>query len=128
MFLGGSGSLVVGFMLAFLAVKGSTRSDGVVLTLVPIFALSYPLLDTGIAMLRRWLRGDPLSRADGRHIHHQLRALGLTPRRALAAVSIQSAAVAVLGLAVTFTPPAVTIAIAAAGAGILLFIFVYRIR
>src|SRR5262245_49803452 len=55
-FLGDSGSLVVGFLLAYLAVKGGTRHDGTLLAIVPVFALSYPLLDTGIAMLRRWLR------------------------------------------------------------------------
>src|SRR5205823_12566836 len=73
-FLGDSGSLVVGFLLAVLTVKGATRSDQATYALAPIFALSFPLLDTGIAMLRRWLRGTPLSRADARHIHHQLRA------------------------------------------------------
>jgi hypothetical protein len=79
-------------------------------------------------MLRRWLRGDPLSRADGRHIHHQLRALGLTPRRALAVIYVETAAVAVLGLSATFAAPAMTVAIAVAGAAILLFIFVYGVR
>lgn len=127
-FLGDSGSLVVGFLLAYLAVKGATREDDTLLTLVPIFALSYPLLDTGISMLRRWLRGDPLSRADGRHIHHQLRTLGLTPRRAAGVIFFEVSAVAALGLAVTFAPPAATVAIAALGAAILLFIFAYGIR
>jgi UDP-GlcNAc:undecaprenyl-phosphate GlcNAc-1-phosphate transferase len=127
-FLGDSGSLVVGFLLAFLAVKGATRADGTLLTVVPIFALSYPLLDTGISMLRRWLRGHPLSRADGRHIHHQLRALGLSPRRALAVVFAQSAGVAALGLCVTFAPPAATLAVTAAGGAIFVLIFVYGIR
>src|SRR6185437_13768503 len=89
---------------------------------------SYPLLDTGIAMLRRWLRGDPLSRADGRHIHHQLRALGLSPRKALGVIYAETAGVALLGLSVTFAPPAVTVAIAAAGGAILLFILVYGVR
>jgi UDP-GlcNAc:undecaprenyl-phosphate GlcNAc-1-phosphate transferase len=127
-FLGDSGSLVVGFLLAYLAGKGATEADGATLSLVPIFALSYPLLDTGIAMLRRALRGDPLSRADGRHIHHQLRKLELSPRQAVGIVYAEAAAVAVLGLSVTFAPPAVTVALAAAGGAVLLFILVYGIR
>jgi UDP-GlcNAc:undecaprenyl-phosphate GlcNAc-1-phosphate transferase len=127
-FLGDSGSLVVGFLLAFLSVKGATRRDGSLLALVPIFALSYPLLDTGIAMARRWLRGHPLSRADGRHIHHQLRALGLSPRKALAVIFVEAIAVAVLGLSVTFAAPAMTVAIAGVGGAVLLFILGYGIR
>ena len=127
-FLGDSGSLVVGFLLAVLTVKGATRHTGVLYALMPIFALSYLLLDTGIAIMRRWLRGDPLSRADGRHIHHQLRAIGLSPRRAVLTIYAQAATAAALGLCVTFTPPAVTVAVAAAGAVMLMFLLVYGIR
>jgi UDP-GlcNAc:undecaprenyl-phosphate GlcNAc-1-phosphate transferase len=127
-FLGDSGSLVVGFLLAVLTVKGATRPDQSTYVLAPIFALSFPLLDTGIAIMRRWLRGVPLSRADARHIHHQLRALGLSPRKAVIAIYIESAIVAVLGLCVTFAPPEFTVAVAVAGGAILLFIMVYGVR
>jgi UDP-GlcNAc:undecaprenyl-phosphate/decaprenyl-phosphate GlcNAc-1-phosphate transferase len=127
-FLGDSGSLVVGFLLAVLTVRGAKRADGVLYALAPIFALSYPLLDTGIAMLRRWLRGAPLSRADTRHIHHQLRALGLSPRRAATVIYLESIAIAVLGLCVTFAPPALTVAVAGIGVAILLLMFVYGVR
>jgi len=127
-FLGDSGSLVVGFLLAILTVRGMSRPDGAVYALAPIFALSYPLLDTGISMLRRWLRGEPLSRADGRHIHHQLRALGLGPRQALMLIYGLSTLIAGLGLSATFAPPDVTIAIAVAGAAMLVLILVYGTR
>ena len=127
-FLGDSGSLVVGFLLAVLTVRGATRFDGAVFAVAPVFVLAYPLLDTGIAILRRWLRGEPLSRADGRHIHHQLRALGLGPRRSLAVIYALSAAVAILGLSAAFAPPRITIALAAAGLGIVLFLLVYGAR
>ena len=127
-FLGDSGSLVVGFLLAVLTVKGATRPDQATYALAPIFALSFPLLDTGIAMMRRWLRGTPLSRADARHIHHQLRALGLSPRKAVILIYVESAVVAVLGLCVTFAPPELTVAVAVAGSAILLFIMVYGVR
>lgn len=127
-FLGDSGSLVVGFLLAVLTVKGATRPDQSIYALAPIFALSFPLLDTGIAMMRRWLRGTPLSRADARHIHHQLRALGLSPRKAVILIWVESAVVALLGLCVTFAPPELTVAVAVAGAAILMFIMVYGVR
>jgi UDP-GlcNAc:undecaprenyl-phosphate GlcNAc-1-phosphate transferase len=127
-FLGDSGSLVVGFFLAVFAVRGSTTSSGTLLGLIPIFALSYLLLDTGISMLRRWLRGSPLSRADGRHIHHQLLALGLTPRRAVTVLYAKAATIAVLGLGVTFVPPGVTLAITAVAVVLVLVILIYGVR
>jgi UDP-GlcNAc:undecaprenyl-phosphate GlcNAc-1-phosphate transferase len=110
LFLGDSGSLVVGFLLAILTVKGATDAQGVTLGLVPIFALAYPLLDTGVAILRRWLRGVPLSRADHRHIHHRLRALELTPSRSLGLIYGAAAASASVGLLITFAPPEVIVA------------------
>lgn len=127
-FLGDSGSLVVGFILAVLSVKGATQQNGAMFALAPIFALSYPLLDTGIAILRRFLRSEPLSRADGRHIHHQLRAVGLRSERAVVVVLIESAAVGLLGLCATFAPPALTLAVATAGVVILVFVLAYGMR
>ena len=98
LFMGDSGSLVVGFLLALLSIRGATDSKGATLALIPIFALAYPLVDTGIAILRRWLRGVPLSRADTRHVHHQLGFLGLGPRKALFVICAASGAIATLGL------------------------------
>ena len=108
LFMGDSGSLVVGFLLAVLSVKASTDSSHLTYGLVPIFALAYPLMDTGVAMLRRWLRGVPLSRADRRHVHHQLRALGLGPTQSLLAIYCAAGLVACLGLFASFAPPEVT--------------------
>ena len=127
-FLGDSGSLVVGFLLSILVVKGMSRQDGALYAIAPIFALCYPLLDTGTSMMRRWLRGEPLSRADGRHIHHQLQALGLGARQMLAVIYGLSALVATLGLFATFASPAMTIAVAVAGGAVLVLLLVYGAR
>jgi UDP-GlcNAc:undecaprenyl-phosphate GlcNAc-1-phosphate transferase len=127
-FLGDSGSLVVGFLLAVLTVKGATERNGSVHVLAPLFALAYPLLDTGVSMLRRWLRGEPLARADGRHIHHQIRTMGVGPRQSLLLICGLSAVIATLGLSATFAPPQLTVAIALAGVVSLLLIFVYGLR
>src|SRR5690606_28021343 len=79
-FLGDSGSLFIGFLLAVLSVHGSMKSATAVLILVPLSALALPLLDTFLAIGRRRLRGGPLSRADSRHIHHPLLAIEFTHR------------------------------------------------
>lgn len=125
--LGDSGSLVVGFLLAVLAVKGGSRPDGLVYALVPIFSLSYPLLDTGVAIVRRWLRGAPLSRADSRHIHHRLRDLGLAPGRSVLVICAGSAVLAALGLSAAFANPILTIAATLTGVALLLFTLGYGI-
>jgi UDP-GlcNAc:undecaprenyl-phosphate GlcNAc-1-phosphate transferase len=106
--MGDSGSLVVGFLVAIFSVKAATDSQHLTHGLVPLFALAYPLLDTGLAMLRRWLRGVPLSRADRRHIHHQLLSLGLPPTKALFSIYGAAGSVAALGLFAAFAPTEIT--------------------
>jgi len=128
LFLGDSGSLVVGFLLAVLVVKGSTDSQQITRGLVPIFALAYPLLDTGVAILRRWLRGVPLSRADHRHIHHQLRTLDVTPKRSLFLIYGAAASAAAVGLIVTFAPAEVTVIATMLGIGALILAIAFGIH
>lgn len=119
-FLGDSGSMTLGFFLSIRLVIASTAPSGEMYFLVPLFALAFPLLDTFIAIARRWLRGHPFSRADGRHIHHQILALGLSTRRTVEVLGVFFALVAALGISVTFAPPQFTFAFML-GAGVLIF-------
>lgn len=80
-FLGDSGSLVLGFMLAGLGIIGAEKIPGSVALFIPLVALGLPIIDTGIAIFRRHLRRHPIFLADRGHIHHRLIALGQTPRR-----------------------------------------------
>jgi UDP-GlcNAc:undecaprenyl-phosphate GlcNAc-1-phosphate transferase len=47
----------------------------------PMMALAVPLLDAGVAVVRRFLRHQPIFTADRNHIHHRLLARGLSPRQ-----------------------------------------------
>ncbi|MGB9430603.1 MAG: MraY family glycosyltransferase [Candidatus Acidiferrum sp.] len=80
-FLGDSGSLLIGFLLGCYSVLWSQKSATILGMTAPLIALSIPLLDTGIAILRRFLRHQAVFTADHGHIHHKLLARGLTPRR-----------------------------------------------
>lgn len=128
-FLGDSGSMTLGFFLAIRLVISATEpspTTGLTATyaLVPLFGLAFPLLDTFIAMARRWLRGHPFSRADGRHVHHQVLALGLSARQTVDLLGLFFACVAALGISVVFAPPRLTIAFMLGG-GALMFASVF---
>lgn len=127
-FLGDSGSLVVGFMLAVATVESARRADGAILSLVPILALAYPLLDTGVAILRRSLRGEPLARADGRHIHQQFVTMGYGQTRAVGTIAIFAAALAALALTVTFARPVFSVFVALVALAVLMSIFAWGLR
>ena len=127
-FLGDSGSLFIGFMLAVLSVHGSIKSATAVLVAIPLFALAVPLLDVSVSILRRWLRGVPIFAPDARHIHHRLLALGLTPAKASFVLCAVAGAFALLGLLLAFAPPPALIGLALTGGLISAGIFLYGIR
>jgi UDP-GlcNAc:undecaprenyl-phosphate GlcNAc-1-phosphate transferase len=111
-FLGDSGSMSVGYCLAVLSLKAAENDHGAVLFAVPLLALSVPLMDGNLAILRRWLRHIPISGADARHIHHRLQALGVTPSRAAIILWTLAAVMAGFGLLMALTAPFVASSIA----------------
>lgn len=80
-FLGDCGSLFIGFLLGCYGVLWTQKSATILGMTAPLIALSIPLLDTSLAIARRFLRRQPIFRADRGHIHHRLLDRSLTPRR-----------------------------------------------
>ncbi|WP_406700369.1 MraY family glycosyltransferase [Singulisphaera sp. Ch08] len=81
-FLGDSGSLLIGLLIGIIGVQGSLKGPSTISILFPILAMGLPISDTAMAIFRRWVRNLPLSSADRRHVHHLLIGLGLNPRQA----------------------------------------------
>ena len=72
MFLGDSGSLVLGFILGGLAVEGCFSSSTSLRFVAPLLVLALPLTDTGMAFARRMVRRRHPFHPDRDHIHHRL--------------------------------------------------------
>lgn len=85
-FLGDSGSLFLGFMLAGIGVLSAQKSPTVVAVAIPVVSLGLPVLDTLIAVTRRFLRRQPIFAADRGHIHHRLLGRGYSPRKVVLAL------------------------------------------
>jgi UDP-GlcNAc:undecaprenyl-phosphate GlcNAc-1-phosphate transferase len=83
-FLGDSGSLLIGMLIGVIGIQGSLKGTMAVSILLPILAMGLPISDTALAIFRRWVRNLPLTTADRRHVHHVLIGLGLDPRQAAA--------------------------------------------
>ncbi len=80
-FLGDSGALFIGFMLAALSVEGAQKASTAVAVAIPIMAFGLPMLDTGFSMVRRFISGKPLFLGDQEHIHHMLLQRGWSQRK-----------------------------------------------
>ncbi len=81
-FLGDSGSLLIGLLIGVIGVQDSMKKASAVTILFPLLAMGLPISDTAMAIFRRWVRNLPLSSADRRHVHHLLIGMGLNPRQA----------------------------------------------
>jgi UDP-GlcNAc:undecaprenyl-phosphate GlcNAc-1-phosphate transferase len=101
-FLGDSGSLFLGFVLAVTSARGSQKGPTAVAVLIPLLVMGLPLLDTSLAVVRRLYRLgsrgarstqptlryvvrniDHVFQPDRQHIHHSLLELGLSHRFAV---------------------------------------------
>ncbi|WP_047152470.1 MraY family glycosyltransferase [Aneurinibacillus tyrosinisolvens] len=80
-FLGDTGSMVLGYMLAVISLAGAMKGATLVTIGVTLLALGFPVLDTIQVMIRRIKEGSPVYKADRRHVHHRLLASGLTQRQ-----------------------------------------------
>ena len=117
-FLGDSGSLLIGYLLAVLSLQSLQKGATAVVVLVPMLALGLPIMEVVLTLLRRTLVSGLASvfRADREHIHHRLVATGMTQRRAvltLYAVCVAFSALAFLAVVVQGLVNAVVVGVTA---------------
>lgn len=98
-FMGDTGSLFIGFILAAISVEGVIKSATAVAIIIPVLVLGVPVFDTAFAIIRRSINGQPIHVADRGHLHHKLLDLGFTQKQTvlvLYSISILLGGVAVL--------------------------------
>lgn len=101
-FMGDTGSMFLGFVLAVIAIATAHKGRVAVAMLTPVLALGLPILDTLLAIARRAWMGQSLFVGDRQHLHHRLMAQGMTHRRTVLVMYAFAALFAMLGLAVHF--------------------------
>lgn len=77
-FMGDSGSLFLGFMIAVSALM-SFKVATLTSLIIPLVILAIPIFDTALAIFRRLLKGENIGAPDKEHFHHQLLKLKFTP-------------------------------------------------
>ncbi|MEF2248147.1 MULTISPECIES: glycosyltransferase family 4 protein [unclassified Paenibacillus] len=82
-FMGDAGATFLGYLLAVIAVHGTSKRATAISLLIPLLALGLPIADTLYVMTRRLLSGKALHQADNMHTHHFLLRWGLTQVQAV---------------------------------------------
>ena len=100
-FMGDSGSQVIGFALASLGLASSWTVAGstIATLLLPILVLAVPILDTTLVTVVRLLEGRPITQGGRDHTSHRLVYEGLSDLRAVVFLGVVSAALGLTSLA-----------------------------
>lgn len=111
-FMGDSGSMLVGLVLSAAATTATTSADPqsyghllgslpLFLPLLPIAVLAIPFVDLLLAIVRRVRRGQSPFAPDKEHLHHRMLEIGHTHRRAVLLLYFWSALLAFGGVALS---------------------------
>jgi UDP-GlcNAc:undecaprenyl-phosphate GlcNAc-1-phosphate transferase len=100
-FMGDSGSQVLGFAVASLGLASSWTAAGASFAtlLLPVLVLAVPILDTTLVTVVRLLEGRPVTQGGRDHTSHRLVYQGLSDRRAVVMLAIVSAGLGATSLA-----------------------------
>jgi UDP-GlcNAc:undecaprenyl-phosphate GlcNAc-1-phosphate transferase len=103
-FMGDSGAMLLGFVLATVAVEGLLKTAATVALFFPLLVLAVPILDTGFVVARRLKYGQPITAPDREHLHYRFLRLGFSQRRTTVIIWLWCATLAGAALATRFIP------------------------
>jgi UDP-GlcNAc:undecaprenyl-phosphate/decaprenyl-phosphate GlcNAc-1-phosphate transferase len=103
-FMGDSGALCLGFILAAVSIQGLLKTASTVVLVLPLLVLAVPILDTSFVVARRLKHSQPIYTADRSHLHHRFLNIGFTQRRAALTMWLWCASLAGAALATRFVP------------------------
>ncbi|MCB0919133.1 MAG: undecaprenyl/decaprenyl-phosphate alpha-N-acetylglucosaminyl 1-phosphate transferase [Actinobacteria bacterium] len=120
LFMGDTGSMLLGLLLATStitlvgqvdpnAIDSATIVPALLPLVIPIFVLAVPVLDVGLAIIRRTAAGRSVFEADKEHLHHRIMDLGHSQKRAVLLIYGWSAVIAGTTVAIAFLPASVAI-------------------
>ncbi|MHB0980721.1 MAG: glycosyltransferase family 4 protein [Thermoleophilia bacterium] len=117
-FMGDSGSLLLGFLLAAITLQGFLKGVATVALVIPLLVLGIPIFDTGFAILRRVKNRRPIHVADRGHIHHRFSNLGYSQRQTVAIIYAWSGLMSIVALSMRFAPVWLTAMLAGVAAAV----------
>lgn len=100
-FMGDSGSLLLGYSLGVVSLFAVARASAFVSLLVPLLAAGVPILDTAFAIVRRLRAHKPIDEPDKGHIHHRLMQSGYSQRTTVLIMWAWTAALSLCGILIT---------------------------
>jgi UDP-GlcNAc:undecaprenyl-phosphate GlcNAc-1-phosphate transferase len=109
-FLGDTGSMILGFTIAWLAIGVSEA--GAISAVTVLYLIAIPLFDTAAVIVRRQLSGRKVTNPGRDHVHHILRGAGLSVNVSVAVIHLAGVFGALIGLSLSYAGVAESTALA----------------
>ena len=103
-FMGDSGSNLLGLLLASVAIQGVLKTAAVVALFFPLVILAVPALDATFVVVKRIKYRRPVYSADRWHFHHRFANIGFSARKTVLYLYTWTVSLAALALALRFVP------------------------
>lgn len=103
-FMGDSGALLLGFVLAAVSVQGLLKTAATVALFFPLLVLAVPIVDTTFVVVRRLKHGERIFEGDQAHLHHRFLRRGFSQPRAAITIWLWCLSLAAAALATRFVP------------------------
>jgi UDP-GlcNAc:undecaprenyl-phosphate GlcNAc-1-phosphate transferase len=103
-FMGDTGSLLLGYLLGVVAIIGSLKTNAVVALAVPLLVLAVPFMDTGFVVAKRLKYRKAPWQADAEHFHHRMARIGFSEKKTVAYLYAWTLMLAGVALALRFVP------------------------
>ncbi len=103
-FMGDSGALLLGFVLATVSVQGLLKTAATVALFFPLLVLAVPIVDTTFVVARRLKHGERVFEGDQAHLHHRFLRRGFTQPRAAMTIWLWCLSLAAAALGTRFLP------------------------
>jgi UDP-GlcNAc:undecaprenyl-phosphate GlcNAc-1-phosphate transferase len=104
-FMGDTGALALGFLLACVAVQGVLKTAATIALVGPLLVLAVPILDTSFVVLKRLKYKRSPFAPDQNHFYHRFMRIGFTQRRTAAYLHLWALLLAVYAILLRFEPP-----------------------
>jgi UDP-GlcNAc:undecaprenyl-phosphate GlcNAc-1-phosphate transferase len=103
-FMGDSGSNLLGLLLGAITVQGTLKTNALIALVGPLVILAVPFMDTGFVVAKRIKYRRPVYVADTEHFHHRLTRVGFSQRRTVVYLYVWTLLASCLALALRFIP------------------------
>src|SRR3954447_13902600 len=103
-FMGDSGSNLLGLLLGGVIVEGSLKTNALIALVVPLVILAVPFLDTGFVVAKRIKYRRPVYRGDSNHFHHRFHRMGFSQRKTVLYLYAWTTTMTAIAVALRFVP------------------------